>query len=198
MRFTFNRCASLTSLDLSGWDTSKVTNMQAKYYGCNKLKELTLGTKYKFVGTNAMLPTPSSTYIPLADGNWYDTKDWKAYTPTALTSLTRTETRTYVAVKLGDTLTLAPKTTWYMGSVDKSTITKIQIVDSYTPTGAETESWDASAAQDGSVMAYRTGTEVVVAGNGSGKVFCKPKLPECVHWVFRYDNICGSKCAGYL
>ena len=76
MSFTFNRCASLSILDLSGWDTSKVNNgMYAKYDGCNKLKKLTLGPKYKCVGTNVMLPTPSSTYIPEADGNWYDTKD---------------------------------------------------------------------------------------------------------------------------
>ena len=171
MRFTFNRCASLSILDLSGWDTSKVTNMQAKYYGCNKLKKLTLDAKYKFVGTNAMLPTPSSTYIPGADGNWYDTKDWTAYTPSTLTGLTRTETRTYIAFKPGASLTLAPQTNWYMGSTNKSAITKIQIVDSYTPTGTENESWDASAAQDGSVMAYRTGTEIIIAGNGSGKIY---------------------------
>ena len=92
--------------------------------------------------------------------------------------LIRTETRTYIAFKPGASLTLAPQTNWYMSLTNKSTITKIKIVDSYTSTGAEDESWDASAAQDGSVMAYRTGTEIIIAGNGSGKIYANSNSPK--------------------
>ena len=40
MQQMFNGCSSLTSLDLSGWDTSKVTNMYGMFYGCSSLTSL--------------------------------------------------------------------------------------------------------------------------------------------------------------
>ena len=66
---------------------------------------------------------------------------------------------------------LAPSSSWYKGTTAKSTITEISLVDSYASTGSETESWDASAAGDGSVMAYIDGTKLILAGNGYGKIF---------------------------
>ena len=38
----FYNCSSLTSLDLSGWDTSSVDSMGAMFYGCSKLTSLDL------------------------------------------------------------------------------------------------------------------------------------------------------------
>ena len=67
--------------------------------------------------------------------------------------------------------TLAAGNTWYKSSQNKDTITKITLKNSYTPETTVDETWDASAAQDGSIMAYRTGTEIIIAGNGSGKIF---------------------------
>ena len=69
---------------------------------------------------------------------------------------------------------LAPNSSWFSQggtTVTRSSITEIEIVDSYTPTGNETASWDASAALDGSVMAYVTGTKLTIAGNGSGCIY---------------------------
>ena len=66
---------------------------------------------------------------------------------------------------------LAPSLSWYKGTTEKKTITEISLVDSYTSTGSETESWDASAAGNGSVMAYIDGTKLILAGNGCGKIF---------------------------
>lgn len=66
---------------------------------------------------------------------------------------------------------LAPSSSWYKGTTAKDTITEISLVDSYTSTGSETESWDASAAGNGSVMAYIDGTKLILAGNGCGKIF---------------------------
>nr|DAH21689.1 MAG TPA: protein of unknown function DUF285 [Caudoviricetes sp.] len=62
---------------------------------------------------------------------------------------------------------------WYKSTVDKSTITKILLKSKYTLTGTEDESWDASEAQDKSVMAYRIGTEIIIANNnnGVGKIY---------------------------
>ena len=68
------------------------------------------------------------------------------------------------------TATLAATDGWYKGEADKSVITALSIVDSYVPSGAETEVWDASAGGDGSVMAYLNGTELTLAGNGEGHI----------------------------
>ncbi|MBE7033882.1 MAG: BspA family leucine-rich repeat surface protein [Ruminococcaceae bacterium] len=65
---------------------------------------------------------------------------------------------------------LAMDDTWYKGNTARASITKITIADSYTVTGNEKESWDASSLQDGSVMCYINGTELTIAGNGSGKI----------------------------
>ena len=68
---------------------------------------------------------------------------------------------------------LAKRHTWWTQgnpSAYQETFTEINFVDSYTPTGSETESWDASANRDGSITAYVDGATLIVAGNGSGKI----------------------------
>ena len=67
--------------------------------------------------------------------------------------------------------TLAAGNTWYKSSQNKATITKITLKNSDTPETAVDETRDASAAQDGSIMAYLTGTEIVIASNSPGKIF---------------------------
>ena len=44
MRQMFGGCSSLTSLDLSNWNTSNVTDMGQMFYNCNKLKTLNLSS----------------------------------------------------------------------------------------------------------------------------------------------------------
>lgn len=65
---------------------------------------------------------------------------------------------------------LAPNSTWYKSSTARNTITQINIVNSYTPTGSENESWNADVGNTGSIKCYRTGTVITMAGNGSGKI----------------------------
>lgn len=65
---------------------------------------------------------------------------------------------------------LAAQNTWYKSSVNRNTITKINIVDSYIPTGNEEESWNADVNNSGSIKCYRNGTELTLAGDGSGKI----------------------------
>lgn len=48
----FYDCHSLTSLDLTPLDTSKVTDMTYMFAGCSGLTSLTTGTTFKFVGTD--------------------------------------------------------------------------------------------------------------------------------------------------
>ena len=40
MRGMFRNCSSLTSIDLSGWNISKVANMNFMFMGCNNLKTI--------------------------------------------------------------------------------------------------------------------------------------------------------------
>lgn len=68
---------------------------------------------------------------------------------------------------------LKPNSSWFaptVSTVNRGIITTINIVDSYTPTTTPTDSWDASVAQDGSIMCYVEGTVLTIAGNGSGKI----------------------------
>ncbi|MBC1384367.1 BspA family leucine-rich repeat surface protein, partial [Listeria innocua] len=67
MSFMFDGSA-VTSLDLSNFDTSKVADMQAMFRGTSKLQNLTLGSQFQFVGTDANLsnPTPTDKYT----GEW--------------------------------------------------------------------------------------------------------------------------------
>lgn len=71
---------------------------------------------------------------------------------------------------------LAANGTWFaptVSSVTRESITEIEIRDSYIPDASVTvtDSWDASAAKDSSVMCYVIGTKLIIAGNGGGKVF---------------------------
>lgn len=65
---------------------------------------------------------------------------------------------------------MAPSNTWYKTSVLRSTITEINIVDSYIPTGNETETWNADVDNSGAIKCYLNGTVLTIAGNGSGKI----------------------------
>ena len=59
--------------------------------------------------------------------------------------------------------------TWYSGSVDKKTITKITIENSSAPTQYD-ELWDASISGANKVVVYRVGNELIIVGSGNGVV----------------------------
>jgi surface protein len=165
MTYMFGLCEALANLDLSGFDTSQVTDMSNMFYSMPKLQEVTLGANFSFAGngsTSCTLPTPysASEAIPGADGNWY-TEDGTAYAPANVPSNTAA---TYYAVLPP---TMASGSTWYKGTTAKNIITQIDIVSSYTPTGTVTESWNADAADSGSIKCYVEGTKLTIAGNGA-------------------------------
>ena len=49
-------------------------------------------------------------------------------------------------------------------------ITKIDLVDSYEPATTPDFSWAADERSTGAIMGYRYGTEIIIAGNGSGRI----------------------------
>ncbi len=84
MSYTFCGCSDLTSLDVSGWDTSAVTNMCLLFGGCSALTALDLSgwdtsaVTYMvdmFKGcsalTNVRYAQTGITVIQQLDGSWY-------------------------------------------------------------------------------------------------------------------------------
>lgn len=60
--------------------------------------------------------------------------------------------------------------TWYKGSAARNTYTAIHMVDTYTPTGNETEIWNADVDDSGSIKCYVEGTTLTIVGNGHGRI----------------------------
>lgn len=106
MNDMFAGCHSLTSVNLSKWDTSNVNDRNGNMFAnCERLQEITLGYKWKWVWTNGYPPVPDSTYIPGADGKWYDTDSnghatGNGYAPADIPS-NRAMTYTAIAPRFG-------------------------------------------------------------------------------------------------
>lgn len=84
---------------------------------------------------------------------------------------------------------LADNSSWFaptISTIKRSTITEIEIMDSYTPDASVTtaDSWDASAAKDGSIMCYVIGTKLIIAGNSSGMI----SMPTNSAQFFSYSS----------
>ena len=79
-------------------------------------------------------------------------------------------TATFVVGLPPEPPTMAAGSSWYKSSVDRNTITKITFMDSYEPSAAADETWTADANGTGDITCYRTGTEIIIAGNGAGKI----------------------------
>lgn len=82
---------------------------------------------------------------------------------------------------------LKPNSSWFtptLTTTKRNLITVINIVDSYTPSDTVADSWDASLAQDGSIMCYLDGTVLTIAGNGSGGI----QANEDASWMFSDIN----------
>ncbi len=177
MSYMFNACSALASLDLSGFDTAHLPRMSNMFNGCIKLKSVTLGKDF-VIDTTGLLPTPSATYIPGADGKWYDTNTRVGYTPRLLVTVKRDAPVTYVAVKPGPML--AERRSWYKSTkvTDKRLFKTIAIINSGKPSGTIVEQWNADVDNSGSIKAYITGSSgsytLTIAGDGSGSIMANP------------------------
>ena len=68
---------------------------------------------------------------------------------------------------------LKSSSSWFtptVTTITRNIITQINILDSYTPSETVIDSWDASAAQDGSIMCYVEGTVLTITCNGAGGI----------------------------
>lgn len=93
---------------------------------------------------------------------------------------------------------LAEQSTWFapnVSTVKRANITEVEIMDSYSPDSSVTvvDSWDASAAKDGSITCYVIGTKLIIAGNGSGKIVlsesAKYTFYDSVNWSDPFSNV---------
>ncbi len=178
----FKGTSKLTELDLSSFDTRKAANgiqissngktsntLYHMFYGAIRLRKITIGETFSFNGDGSnkisdnkgVFHTPSGTYISGADGYWYN-ESGEAFLPSDIPDKTA---GTYYAVFPGSKGVIASGDSWYKGNTPRSSITKINITDSYAVTGNEAEFWDASSLQDNSVMCYVNGTELTIAGD---------------------------------
>ena len=66
---------------------------------------------------------------------------------------------------------IAADDTWYKSTTPRPSITSISLVDSASAVPSTySESWDASAAGDRTVTVYINGTDLYIAGNGTGEI----------------------------
>ena len=72
MNNMFYLCRKLVELDLSSFTITKDTNTYAMFSQTNQLKKVTFGANWRF--NNSELFTQHSTWMPGADGKWYNSQ----------------------------------------------------------------------------------------------------------------------------
>ena len=180
----FYHCKGLTNLDLSTFDTSQVTNMGFMFSGCSGLASLDLSgcNTFNVTDTRSMFSDCSGLITIYASDKWNTDKVTRSNDMfTGCTKLkgdiafdSNYVDKTYAKIHGGYLTIKAPVmaagSSWYKSTVDRNTITKITFMDSYTPSTAADETWFADVDNTGSITCYRTGTEIIIAGNGAGKI----------------------------
>ena len=87
-------CSSLASLDLSGWDTSKVGGMWEMFLGCSSLSSLAVGER-----CGGVLSADRHTALPAGVGGWgwHSERDKRWLTTGELSSFRQGVADTYTA-----------------------------------------------------------------------------------------------------
>ena len=94
MGWMFSGCSSLASLDLSGWDTSQAEGMWGMFFGCASLSSLAVGE-----GCGGVLSTDMHTALPAGVGGWgwHSERDKRWLTLSELSSSRQRVADTYTA-----------------------------------------------------------------------------------------------------
>ena len=82
----FDYCESLSELDLTGWDMSAAKTAMYMFSGMDSLETVKFGDKWRWVGSDCYLPSPSASHIDAADGKWYDVTNGTGYSPSGVPS----------------------------------------------------------------------------------------------------------------
>lgn len=169
MNSMFTACSSLTELDLTNFNTSNVDDMCSMFFNCSNLTDI-YGISTKWIvkdecNTSEMFNGCGTDHITFIDIVEPDEPD----VPTP-----------------GNYPTFTDGDKWYKGTTPTTAFTLIEFVDSYTPTGEEDESWYADENNNGDITCYVVGTELIIAGNGSGGIYANPRS---VAMFFNFENI---------
>lgn len=78
----FFNCSAITTIDISNFNMSNIRSMSYMFSKCSKLNIISVNSTFNIKPAYVnVLPTPSSSNIPNADGKWYAASDGKGYTP---------------------------------------------------------------------------------------------------------------------
>ena len=104
MGWMFSGCSSLASLDLSGWDTSQAEGMWGMFFGCASLSSLAVGE-----GCGGVLSADMHTALPAGVGSrgWHSERDKRWFTRCELSSSRRGVADTYTAPEVWRSLVQA-------------------------------------------------------------------------------------------
>ena len=131
-------------------------------------KVISMGFNGSWMDASGAVDTSGFERIPSSD-TLNITYDAKAPGVVTAESSSTAATATFV-VGLPSAPTMAAGSSWYKSTEDRHTITKITFMDSYTPSTEADETWFADENNNGDIVCYRTGTEIIIAGNGAGKI----------------------------
>ena len=93
-----------------------------------------------------------------------------------------------------DPSVLSTAQSWYKGSTDAAAITAIHITNSYTPTGTETESWNADANNSGTIKCYIDGTTLTMAAtDGARKIMLNSYSSDLFAAFTSVETILGTE-----
>lgn len=109
----FDGCSSLTELDLSTMNMSKVDNMDNMFNGCSSLNKVTFGPTFEFKGSNSYLPVNGD------DNLWYTGEEYTEYTSATIPERT-----------VGTYVTDCPKYTVHFDT-GEGTVIEDQIIKSH-------------------------------------------------------------------
>ncbi len=153
----------LKSLDLSSFNTGAVTSAKDMFNGCRSLQRIKLGVNFKFVGSNSYLPTPSSSYITGAVGNWKDISTEKTYTPTTLATFHNSSTvaRTYQVSK-NLTYTIDAAKSREVFRTNSATYLKF-VKGSEVPSGVSSSADIQTSSSTGAIGVFKSGDTIYVA-----------------------------------
>ena len=100
----FADCSTLVSLDLSGWDTSRVEGMWGMFQGCSSLSSLAVGER-----CGNVLSTDMHTSLPAGVGGWgwHSERDKRWLTTGELSSSRQGVADTYTAPEIWRSLVQA-------------------------------------------------------------------------------------------
>lgn len=190
-----NNCTSpikISSIKVTaqnGW--SLATKSEASNADSNE-KKIAMSFNGAWMNTNGSVDVSSFGNISSKSSG---TLSYSAAIPMATAASTETAATSTIVVSI-DYPTMAARSGWYKSSIDPEYITKITFEDSYTPTTSVDETWNADVGNAGRIRCYRIGTEIIIAGDGTGKIMAN----EDSSYMFTSEHIFYSEEGqfGYL